>query len=160
MIGATPAICEELLFRGYVQTRLNRAMGPAAGILIASMLFAGFHMDFVHVIAVFPLGLFLGFVAWRSGSLLPAMMGHFVNNVVSVVAVVLAPQNETDVLALPIAMISFSVMSFGLLGILAVIGASVAFPNPSPVPALGILVSGDRGGMNGEPSNPFEDNFS
>ena len=91
LIGVTPAICEELLFRGYVQTRLNVSFGPAIGIVASSLLFAVFHIDPVHVVAVLPLGLFLGCVAWRSGSLLPAMLGHFVNNAVSVVTVVLAP---------------------------------------------------------------------
>ncbi len=37
-------------------------------------------MDLVHVIAVFPLGLYLGWITLQSGSLFPAMIGHFVNN--------------------------------------------------------------------------------
>lgn len=94
LIGATPAFCEEVLFRGYVQTRLNRSIGPIAGIVISSAMFAMFHVDWVHVIAVFPLGLFLGLVAWRSGSLLPAMLAHFVNNAVSVFSVVLGPEDQ------------------------------------------------------------------
>ena len=67
MIGATPAICEELLFRGYIQTRLVRSLGPLLGVGIASFLFAAFHLDLVHVIAVFPLGRLprLGHVAKR-----------------------------------------------------------------------------------------------
>lgn len=141
MIGATPAICEEILFRGYIQTRLNRAIGPAAGITLASLAFALFHMDIIHVIAVFPLGVFLGIVAWRSGSLVPAMLGHFVNNVISVVAVVMAPQNETDVLALPVAMLSLSIMGLGFFGALAVIAASIVYPIPNRNPPTGILVS-------------------
>ena len=44
MIGLTPAICEELLFRGYIQTRLTQAMHPIFGILIASF----FLCDFPH----------------------------------------------------------------------------------------------------------------
>ncbi|TWU05838.1 CPBP family intramembrane glutamic endopeptidase [Stieleria varia] len=132
MIGATPAICEELLFRGYVQTRLVKAWGPGVGIFIASVLFAVFHIDLVHVIAVLPLGLFLGFVAWRSGSLLPAMAGHFVNNVFSVVAVVLAPEDQNDItLAMPVAIMSLSIMALGFLGTLAVIAASIAYPDPN-----------------------------
>ncbi len=130
MIGLTPAICEELLFRGYIQTRLTRTAGPAMGIVIASMLFAAFHMDTVHIIAVFPLGLYLGFIAWRSGSLFPAILGHFVNNVTSVIAVVFAPAGETDVLALPIAMVSLSVIGTGIIGLVAVIALSVYYGRP------------------------------
>ena len=137
MIGATPAICEELLFRGYVQTRLTRAFNPAAGIFIASFLFAIFHMDFVHVIAVFPLGLFLGFVTWRSGSLFPGMIGHFVNNVISVVAVVLAPEDNLDSLAVPIAIVSLLILGGGIIGAVAVAKATVQFGRPSDLPIAG-----------------------
>lgn len=130
MISVTPAICEELLFRGYVQTRLTRASGPTWGILIASFLFAVFHMDLVHIVAVFPLGLFLGFVTWRSGSLFPAMIGHFVNNAISVIAVVIAPQGETDTLDVPVAMVSLSIMGTGIIGLSAVIAATVIYGRP------------------------------
>ena len=133
MIGLTPAICEELLFRGYVQTRLTRTAGAAWGILISSLLFAAFHMDFVHSVAVFPLGLYLGYIAWRSGSLFPAMLAHFVNNVTSVIAVILAPQGETDALALPVAMVSLSVIGMGMIGLLGVVVLTLYYGRPEQV---------------------------
>lgn len=91
-IGLTPAICEEILFRGYGQTRLVKSFPPVAGILFSSALFAAFHLDPVHVITVFPLGLWLGIVSYHSGSLFPAMMGHFVNNFVSVLLIIFGEQ--------------------------------------------------------------------
>lgn len=130
MIGLTPAVCEEILFRGYIQTRLTRSFTPIAGILISSFMFAVFHMDFVHVIAVFPLGLFLGWISWRSGSLYPAMLAHFVNNVISVVAVVFAPEDATDVLGLPTLMITSLILVAGLVGMGAVVFASVVYGSP------------------------------
>jgi uncharacterized protein len=130
LIGLTPAICEELLFRGYIQTRLIKAFTPMAGILISSILFAAFHMDFVHVIAVFPLGLFLGWVSWRSGSLFPAMLAHFLNNVISVVAVVVAPPEATDVLGLPTLMIAVTILVSGVVGVGAVGLAAVWYGRP------------------------------
>jgi membrane protease YdiL (CAAX protease family) len=133
MIGATPALCEELLFRGYVQTRLVASLGPAAGVIIASLLFAAFHMDLVHIIAVFPLGLFLGWLAWRSGSIFPAMCGHFVNNVISVFAVVIAPEGQTDVLSLPTVAISLAVIGAGILGMTAVAIAAILYGRPASV---------------------------
>ena len=116
MIGVTPAFCEELLFRGYIQQRLARVLPPGIGIFIASFLFAAFHIDFVHVLAVFPLGLFLGWVTWRSGSLFPAMVGHFVNNFVSVIGIVFSPDIDQDSLELPAATLTLSVFIFGLIG--------------------------------------------
>ncbi|MGC6550940.1 MAG: type II CAAX prenyl endopeptidase Rce1 family protein [Rubripirellula sp.] len=116
MIGVTPAFCEELLFRGYIQQRLARVLPPGLGIFIASFLFAAFHIDFVHVLAVFPLGLFLGWVTWRSGSLFPAMVGHFVNNFVSVIGIVFSPDMDQDSLELPAATLTLSVFIFGFIG--------------------------------------------
>lgn len=80
LVGLVPAVCEEALFRGYAQTRLVRSFPPVIGVVITSILFAAFHMDPVHAIGVFPLGLVFGFIALRSGSVYPAMLAHFVNN--------------------------------------------------------------------------------
>ena len=135
MIGITPAICEEILFRGYVQTRLTRALPPYKGILISSALFAVFHMDLVHSIAVFPLGLFLGYIVWRSGSLMPGILAHFVNNVVSVVGVAFAPENETDVLAAPAALVSLFILTTGIIGTVAIVYACLHYPEPSSTTA-------------------------
>ncbi|KAA1259704.1 CAAX amino terminal protease self- immunity [Rubripirellula obstinata] len=139
MIGLTPAVCEELLFRGYIQTRLVKAWHPIIGILIASFLFAIFHMDLVHVIAVFPMGVFLGWVSWRSGSLIPAMMGHFVNNVISVVAVVMAPEGEADVLAAPVIAVSLAIIALGIAGMSATVTASIAFGPPPADESAGVV---------------------
>jgi len=134
IIGVTPALCEEILFRGYVQTRLCRSFSPVIGVAIASVMFAAFHMDFVHSIAVLPLGVFLGFVVARSGSIFPAMLAHFVNNAVSVVGVAFAPAGETDVLALPAIMVSLAILSAGMIGAGAVVFASVYY-RPAAVTA-------------------------
>lgn len=133
MIGLTPAVCEEVLFRGYVQTRLTRSFHPAIGIFVASFLFAAFHMDLVHVVAVFPMGVFLGLVSWRSGSLVPAMMGHFVNNFTSVVAVAFAPEDAAaDVLAAPEIAVSLAIIGSGIIGMAATIVASIMYENSAP----------------------------
>jgi membrane protease YdiL (CAAX protease family) len=97
LIGATPGVCEELLFRGYVQSRLTTRFSGAVGIFLTSIIFAVFHMDLVHSTAVFALGVWLGWIAWQSGSLFPAMLAHFVNNALSVLAVSLGPEKAPGV---------------------------------------------------------------
>ncbi len=96
MIGATPGVCEELLFRGYIQSRLTVRWGGLVGILVSSAVFAAFHMDLVHSTAVFSLGLWLGWIVWHSGSLFPAIIAHFVNNFLSVLAVSYGPEPGSD----------------------------------------------------------------
>lgn len=116
LIGLAPAICEEVLFRGYLQPRLARLTRPGVGLMLASLLFAAFHLDPVHVVLVFPIGLWLGFLSYRSGSIFPAILGHFVNNVLSVFAVL---SDETGTLDVPDATIAVPVVAAGILGMLA-----------------------------------------
>ncbi len=79
-IALGPGFCEELLFRGYMQSRLVERWGPAVGILIASLLFGVFHI-MPHAIAfATPIGIWLGLVAWRTGSTWPGIICHALLN--------------------------------------------------------------------------------
>jgi uncharacterized protein len=131
-VGITPAVCEEILFRGYIQTRLTKALPVWIGILFSSILFSVYHLDPVHIIAVFPMGMYLGWVSYRSGSLFPAMLGHFVNNFISVLMVVFAAEGNVDTLALPGVVTALSILSLGSLGLMLTLYASIAFPSPGP----------------------------
>jgi len=79
-IAIAPAVTEELFFRGYMQRRLLERWPPWLAILVCSLLFALLHIDPHHVVFAFPLGLWLGVVAWRTGSIWPSMLCHaFIN---------------------------------------------------------------------------------
>ena len=80
LIAVMPGVGEELLFRGYLQTRLLARLPSGAAIAISSLIFAAAHMDPIHVVAVLPLGIWFGTVAWRTGSVIPAILCHVVNN--------------------------------------------------------------------------------
>lgn len=75
---------EELFFRGLVQRGLERRLGAAAAIAIASAAFAAAHGDLVHAAAALPLGAYLGVLVWRDGSLGPALAAHALNNAAAV----------------------------------------------------------------------------
>ena len=74
-----PAIVEELFFRGALQG-LMRPSGSAPAIFAPALLFALLHLDLAQGITAFLCGLFLGWLAERTGSILPGMLLHFVNN--------------------------------------------------------------------------------
>jgi membrane protease YdiL (CAAX protease family) len=78
-------ITEELLFRGYVQTRLAERWPAAFAVVVPALFFAAMHLDPTHATAVFPLGLWFGVLALLSGSVLPAIAAHVLNNLVGVV---------------------------------------------------------------------------
>ncbi len=73
-------LCEEAAFRGYVQSALLTRRGPAAAIGGSAFLFAAMHLDPVRFPAVLALGLLFGWLAWRAGSLWPAVAAHAANN--------------------------------------------------------------------------------
>ncbi len=95
-VGLLPSLAEEWLFRGYVQSRLQQRWSPFWAILVSSILFAGFHMDPVHIIAILPLGLWLGLITYKSGSLIPAMLAHFYNNSIAVLSSVYEQNGSLD----------------------------------------------------------------
>jgi membrane protease YdiL (CAAX protease family) len=83
-VSIPPGVAEELLFRGYVQSRFVRRWGAPLAILLAGVLFALAHGDLLYSALVFPLGIWLGWVAWFTRSVIPAMLCHAVNNLVRV----------------------------------------------------------------------------
>ena len=84
LIALVPGLCEELFFRGLLQRSLGN--GPLA-IGVAAVAFALVHLDPPHVLGVLPLGLFFGWVAARTGSVLVPIVAHVSNNTVSLIAV-------------------------------------------------------------------------
>jgi hypothetical protein len=80
-IGLLTAIVEEILFRGCLQTIFVKWMkNKHVAIWITAILFSAFHMEFFGFLPRLMLGVLFGyFVAW-SGSIWPAIWGHFVNN--------------------------------------------------------------------------------
>ena len=83
-----PAIAEELLFRGAFQG-LMRPCGSAAAIFAPALLFGVLHLDLAQGLTAFACGVFLGWLAERSGSILPGMLLHLVNNTLAFLTIYL-----------------------------------------------------------------------
>jgi membrane protease YdiL (CAAX protease family) len=75
-------VTEELLFRGWIYTALRYRAGFWTALLISSALFAAAHYDETHIyaLAVFPIGLALGVIRERTGSIKASILFHAVNN--------------------------------------------------------------------------------
>jgi membrane protease YdiL (CAAX protease family) len=79
-VALAPGFVEEMLFRGYIQRRLLKRWSPWAAILVSSALFALVHLAPHHVLYVFPIGIWLGVIAWRTESVWPCIACHALIN--------------------------------------------------------------------------------
>ncbi len=75
-IALAPGFFEEMLFRGYVQRRLLQRWNAALAILFTSFVFAIVHVSPHAIVFAFPLGIWLGVLAWQSGSTWPGIVCH------------------------------------------------------------------------------------
>lgn len=74
-------IVEELLFRGAIEGYLLRKWKhPAGAIVFSSLVFGLVHGNWVQAPFAFVIGLALGWMYYRTGSLFPGILMHFVNN--------------------------------------------------------------------------------
>ena len=75
-IALVPGFTEEIMFRGYVQRNLLRRWRPWKAIALSTVLFSVVHLDPVHIVFAAPIGIWVGIVAWRTGSVWPTIACH------------------------------------------------------------------------------------
>jgi len=81
VVACLPAMAEELLFRGVLQTELLRTgLKPIYALISVALLFALVHAQPYHILPLFVFGLFLGWMRWKSGNLWHSIAVHFANN--------------------------------------------------------------------------------
>ena len=80
-------ILEESVFRGWVYTYLSKAVPPLVAILSTTLLFTLFHTDYwlspILLGYVLSLGLLYALWRYRTQSLWPGLLAHFINNVLA-----------------------------------------------------------------------------
>lgn len=83
LIGVTPAVCEEHLFRGFLLQGL-RGWRKWPALVSVGMIFGAYHFPFFKQPVVMLLGIALAWTAWRTRSLWPAVVFHFCHNSLSI----------------------------------------------------------------------------
>ncbi len=87
LIALLPAICEELLFRGFILSGLRRDATAWSAVVVSALLFGVTHLDPARLGAVMALGALLALLALKSRSIVPAMLCHFTHNGLALVIV-------------------------------------------------------------------------
>ncbi len=107
-------LCEEVVFRGYVQRAYER-WGSWAGILLAGSVFVLYHLRFQGLLSLIPVTLTLGIIAWRTDSLWPAVVLHAVfNSLASLVTVTMTALPFLHTVVFFAVLIGFSLAMFPL----------------------------------------------
>lgn len=85
-LAVVPAICEEWFFRGFLLSSLRRGLAAWQAVLLTGVLFGAFHVivrEGLFVERIVPttfLGVILGAICVRSGSIWPGMLLHSLHN--------------------------------------------------------------------------------
>ena len=84
VVGLLASLAEEMVFRGAILRSLLRwKQNPWVGIAISALLFAVVHMNPAQMPHAFLIGLLLGWMYWRTDSIVPGVVYHWVNNTVA-----------------------------------------------------------------------------
>jgi membrane protease YdiL (CAAX protease family) len=84
VIAVQPAIFEELTFRGVVLDGLRGSLSTREAVVVSAILFTILHCQVFGVAHLLAIGLTLGWLRVRTGSLLPGMVVHFGHNALCV----------------------------------------------------------------------------
>ena len=81
-IGLLAPLSEEIVMRGGILKELLKStkLSPWGAIAISALFFSLIHMNPAQMPHAFVIGLLLGWMYWRTGSILPCMAYHWANN--------------------------------------------------------------------------------
>jgi sodium transport system permease protein len=78
-IGLTPAICEEIYFRGFALSGLRR-FGKWPAVLLSALFFGLAHSSIYRMLPTAFLGLLFAWMVWKTGSVVCSVIAHTLNN--------------------------------------------------------------------------------
>jgi membrane protease YdiL (CAAX protease family) len=94
-VGLLAPIAEEMVFRGGIlRALLSWKGGHWTAIIITSLLFALAHGNMAQMPHAFLIGLLLGWMYYRTGSIIPGLIFHWINNTAAYVISNLMPNSN------------------------------------------------------------------
>ncbi len=98
VVALIPAVCEEVFFRAGFQNLFQKWFkNPHVAIWLTALIFSLAHGEVFSFMPRFVMGAFLGYLYVYSGSILPNMVAHFINNALVVVLYWLVARGVLDI---------------------------------------------------------------
>jgi membrane protease YdiL (CAAX protease family) len=82
-IGIAAPILEELIFRGIVLKAFLKKYEPVKAIMWSAIIFGVAHMNPWQFVPAWLIGIFIGWIYWKTQSIWPGIIIHFINNTFS-----------------------------------------------------------------------------
>ena len=115
VIGVLPAVFEEIMFRGVLLGGLKKSFSLPVAVLVCGALFALYHQNPAQTVYQFCCGAAFALVAVKSGSILPTVLSHFLNNAL----IVILYKIGLETVATPVFVVFMVVSALCLIGSLA-----------------------------------------
>lgn len=84
IVAVVPAVSEEVMFRGFIQRSFELKIKPFIAAFLTAVFFSLYHFNPYGLIPLAILGLYFGFAAYTSNTLLIPILLHFLNNFTAV----------------------------------------------------------------------------
>ena len=91
VMAVAPAVCEELVFRGFILSGLRHMGHKWLAILVASAFFGITHGILQQSINAFVVGVLIGYLAVQTGSIIPCILFHLTHNSLAMLTTRLKP---------------------------------------------------------------------
>ncbi len=95
-VGIIGPVFEEILFRGLIFGELRKITRVRAALFIQAVLFGIYHLDIIQGSYAFLIGILLGYVYYRSNSIVAPMIVHATINTTSVILSRVVPGGGLD----------------------------------------------------------------
>ncbi len=124
-VAVEPGLMEEFAFRGVVQGVLRR-YGSGFAIIVSSAFFGLMHGNFVQIPFAFLVGIILGIIREKTGTMWIACAVHFSNNLISVVLDYIPADNAMDINLIYVLYLAVALLA-GIVGILMLVKKGESF---------------------------------
>ena len=111
-VAVAAPLLEEFLLRGVILRGMLYHSTPLKAILWSAFYFAFIHLNLYQAIGAFLMGLFMGWIYYRTGSLWLTILIHFVNNGSSTLFTVLNPQMDVETTLMDIIVENWSIEAY------------------------------------------------
>ena len=136
-------LAEEVIFRGAIERRLlEKNWNPWFAIVISALFFAVAHFNFAQGFTATIIGIFMGWVYYRTRSIWPTVFIHVVNNTTATIVAWATPETMADESYAPPLSAGIPLIILGLIIIFVAakyIAKLTADRTPIPVPTTEVL---------------------